>query len=293
MAGDWIKMRVALPDDSDVMRMADELQIDEFSVCGRLLAVWGWADENTADGFIASGTAGRIDKKAGINGFANAMEHVGWIRFRDNGVEFIGWEVHNSKSAKSRAQDAKRKQLERRNGKKDDEPSEICPVENRTENGHGDGHLSGSQPDTVFSSLLSPSVIPPKEEERGTALESSLTAHQVLVTEWNVVGPVRCHRLTSKRRSMMTARLRDAWWRENWRDGLARVPLSDFLCGRTGGSWKADIEWFLQPDSLTKIIEGKYENGTGNSKRTGGPVIGPADRYEPGRAITAADFERP
>ncbi len=50
---------------------------------------------------------------------------------------------------------------------------------------------------------------------------------------------------------------------------FSRVEASDFLTGRTAGYdkriFKADIDWIIQPDNVTKILEGKYDNIT-NSK---------------------------
>lgn len=170
-----------------------------------------------------------------------------------------------------------------------------CPDNSRESDGASAEQVQSNSREKGDLSYLSLTPIPNPEEESTSdkpedGLESSLAAHQVIVTEWNIVGPVKCQRLTAKRRATMAARLRDAWWRENWRKGLARIPDSDFLCGRSG-AWKADIDWFLKPDSLTKILEGKYENGT-SSKRTGGPVIGAGDRYDPEKPITASDFAR-
>jgi hypothetical protein len=205
MAGDWIKMRVALPDDSDVMQMADELHIDEFSVCGRLLAVWGWADENTADGFIASGTAARIDKKAGAPGFAAAMERVGWLRFRDNGVEFVGWEVHNSKSAKARAQEAKKKQRQRdaarpKKAKTSEERPDNVPQSSGQKEGQMSPEVSRSKPDTsslLFSHTSSPlgelegplpdnwETLPDPQTEASEERIRFLVSHPALGFGWN------------------------------------------------------------------------------------------------------------
>ena len=47
-----------------------------------------------------------------------------------------------------------------------------------------------------------------------------------------------------------------------------RVEASDFLTGRVK-SWRADFDWILKPEHLTKIIEGSYDNRTAPSKRGG------------------------
>jgi hypothetical protein len=162
---------------------------------------------------------------------------------------------------------------------------------------------SGPDPSSEASLILIPTPIPlppsPKEEADEQedaeleALEVSLTAHQIVVTEWNVCAPVRCSRLTPSRRKILAARLKDAWWREKWRDGLARVPTARFLWGENDRKWKADFDWFIKPDSLARILEGKYDHAAAiATSRSGGPVVGPGDRHDTSRPLSAEDFAR-
>ena len=65
-------------------------------------------------------------------------------------------------------------------------------------------------------------------------------------------------RISKERKAKMRTRLKDAFFRDNWRQGIEIIPTRPFLIGQNDRGWKADIEWFMQPDSLTKIIEGKY-----------------------------------
>jgi hypothetical protein len=41
---------------------------------------------------------------------------------------------------------------------------------------------------------------------------------------------------------------------------VERVGRSDFCCGRGPQGWKADLDFIVQPSSLIKILEGKYDN---------------------------------
>lgn len=56
----------------------------------------------------------------------------------------------------------------------------------------------------------------------------------------------------------------DAYFVANWRRGLQIVSCSEFCRGLvppTNGRkqvWRADFDWFLKPDSLVKLLEGKY-----------------------------------
>lgn len=47
-----------------------------------------------------------------------------------------------------------------------------------------------------------------------------------------------------------------------WAAYFARAARSDFLTGRRENdrNWRPDFDFFLQPKSLTRLLEGKYDN---------------------------------
>ncbi|MBN2024969.1 MAG: hypothetical protein JW809_19485 [Pirellulales bacterium] len=63
-------------------------------------------------------------------------------------------------------------------------------------------------------------------------------------------------RLTEARRRAFRARLKSRQWREDYPKALAKFPLP---CTVGDDSWKPDLDWFLRPDSVTRILEGKYD----------------------------------
>jgi hypothetical protein len=71
-------------------------------------------------------------------------------------------------------------------------------------------------------------------------------------------------RMTATRRAQLTRRWaedKDRQTPEWWAQYFARAARSDFLTGREKGnrsSWTADFDFFLQPKSMTKILEGAY-----------------------------------
>lgn len=118
MASEWIKATKGLTEKPEVYGIARALKLDRDTVGMKLLRVWGWADDNTEDGHIDHIDGSAIDEKAGVEGFASAMESMGWLEVEDDGVRFPNFERHNGQSAKRRAQDAERKAAERAiNGK--------------------------------------------------------------------------------------------------------------------------------------------------------------------------------
>lgn len=52
-----------------------------------------------------------------------------------------------------------------------------------------------------------------------------------------------------------------SWWRKYFQV----VRSSDFLIGKTGGTWKADFEWLIKPDNLARVIEKRYINRQGGN----------------------------
>jgi hypothetical protein len=82
---------------------------------------------------------------------------------------------------------------------------------------------------------------------------------------------------TAERLALFAERCRDPTWLASWRAALTKIPESAFLCGECT-DFKANIDWFLKSDSVTKIIEGNYEHG---STRRGG---GNAPRQDGGQS---------
>lgn len=71
-------------------------------------------------------------------------------------------------------------------------------------------------------------------------------------------------RVTDKRLRAIRKRMQESAWMQEWRDALARIAKIEGLHGRVpdrdGRSWECDLDWFLRPDSVTKVIEGKYDS---------------------------------
>lgn len=126
MASDWIKMRPELLREPEVIGIARRLSVSREHVVGCLLSVWGVADAHavsrpcpddngTTEGHLSRYCPADIDREAGLAGFATAMIDVGWLVEHEDGVSFPEWDVHNSRSAKTRACEQKKKARQRGN----------------------------------------------------------------------------------------------------------------------------------------------------------------------------------
>lgn len=80
---------------------------------------------------------------------------------------------------------------------------------------------------------------------------------------WNEMakanGLATCSRIAGKRLTACKARLRSDGL-EAIRLAVDHVPKSSFLLGRTGNWGGATINFLLKPDSVTKILEGQYDD---------------------------------
>jgi hypothetical protein len=110
MAGEWIKMRIDLQSHPKVVRILSATRTDKFRVIGGLHSVWSVFDVHSEDGQLKGYTPEALDHVIGWDGFARAMESVGWLLF--DGIETLTlpeFAEHNGQSAKRRAEDQKRK----------------------------------------------------------------------------------------------------------------------------------------------------------------------------------------
>lgn len=108
MAGDWIKFELITLDKPEVCQIADAADIDCDAVVGKLLRVWGWFDQQTADGNAPSVSKRLLDRMVGVTGFCEHMKLVGWMVEAEGVISLPNFDRHNGKTAKNRLLTAKR-----------------------------------------------------------------------------------------------------------------------------------------------------------------------------------------
>jgi hypothetical protein len=113
MAGDWIKIRIDLPDDPKVFQMSEELSLECRTLVGHLCEFWGWMDKHTVDGRGLKLSDSIIDRKVGVDGFSQALRNVEWLTGENGSLELPNFLRHNGLSAKARALEAEAKRLRR------------------------------------------------------------------------------------------------------------------------------------------------------------------------------------
>lgn len=106
----------------------------------------------------------------------------------------------------------------------------------------------------------SPSPSPIKEEGNGAPLPPSVLIKEVFES-WNQLGCVpKCLLVSDKIRRSLQVRLREPFFAENWKPAMQRVAASNFCQGQNERGWRASLDWFITPDVVRKIMEGKYDN---------------------------------
>lgn len=86
-------------------------------------------------------------------------------------------------------------------------------------------------------------------------------------------GWPEAQKIDAKRLRPLKTRLVECGGLDGWREAMERAGRSDFLTGRSPRSaghenWVPDLDFFLQPSSFTKLMEGKYDNHS--SAKSGG-----------------------
>jgi hypothetical protein len=103
---------------------------------------------------------------------------------------------------------------------------------------------------------------------------------KIVFDEWNgqKVLP-QCLVVSDSRRRKLMSRLQDPFFTENWKAALQKAVGSSFCRGESERGWKATFDWFIQPESCLKLMEGKYDNGK--------PKGGPAEQKQRQENLTA------
>ena len=98
----------------------------------------------------------------------------------------------------------------------------------------------------------------PAEAELLTTLGVLIPSVDEFFEYWNSKGFLKVKKVTDRRRMLLCRRMKDPYFRQNWRRAIDEAAKSDFLLGDNDRGWTADIEWFLRPDTYVKVLEGKY-----------------------------------
>lgn len=102
-------------------------------------------------------------------------------------------------------------------------------------------------------------TLPRKPQEAGGGVSGVGLTAKTVVEAWNEMaeanGLPRAMTVTKGRAKALAARFKDAFWVQLWREAIDEIPKDPFRLGHNDRGWKADIDYFLQPDRVAKLIE--------------------------------------
>jgi len=271
--------------------MAVTRNVTRHAIVGCLVTVWGvirHRGKRECDNATLPGvTVNVLDDIADIPGFGEAMESVGWVEQTEEGIVFPNYYGnYNSEPSSSKAMTALERQRNCRTRKRHEKCHENVTTvtgKNRdmsrdvtTEKSREEKSRDKSKTHTETFGDSPAAAIPSEPTADAVECEQdaadSMTAAHLVMTSWNAVGPVRSSRLNDKLRSSIKARLRTPWWAEHWLKALEKVPECPFLCGQGERGWKADLAWFLKPNSVQEILDGKYDGTFRQQQPTAKPT---------------------
>ncbi len=105
-------------------------------------------------------------------------------------------------------------------------------------------NLTPSEPPSVISDEITPPVDPPT---------LVLEAYNLMAGE---AGLPKARMTPERRKKLRTFTSRHKV--EDITEAIWAIPRTPFLCGENPRGWKADFDFFLQPKSFTRILEGSY-----------------------------------
>lgn len=124
-------------------------------------------------------------------------------------------------------------------------------------------------PSQAKSSQANSSPAKPKPSLSAKPTPQELIIRELkFVKAWNALDYVTKNRgtgLLAKRRINFRARLKDNGWSSDCWDAFKKFPLA----WSVESGWKPDIEWILKPDSVAKVLEGKYDKQVGEQQAEG------------------------
>lgn len=98
-----------------------------------------------------------------------------------------------------------------------------------------------------------------KEEKKGEALKRVLPPEAQLWNRERGVLPAVLDCGSSRARQLQ-ARRKEEFWVANFEAAVKKVKMSDFCTGKNDRGWKASFDWLLRPDTIAKVMEGRYDN---------------------------------
>lgn len=108
-----------------------------------------------------------------------------------------------------------------------------------------------------------------KEGKEGITAKATFSIQEVF-NEWNSQAALpQCLVISDKRRRLLEVRLREPFFLSNWKAAIIKLSKTRFCLGDNDRGWTASFDWILQPDTVARIMEGKYDGTNKNNGASG------------------------
>lgn len=111
----------------------------------------------------------------------------------------------------------------------------------------------------------------PRASTEPTSRDALAIARATISAEWKqLVEQHGVHEFaswTEKRMASLRERWTDKFWREHYVEAIRKIGLSSWHKGCNDRNWRANIDWFLRPNSVARLMEKRFERPLGTCER--------------------------
>jgi len=260
-----------------MLDLAARLAVSRTHACGIVANLWNWAADTAPQGNIGKWSDGVIARAMEWDGdameFVTALVEAGWVdRCTEHRLVIHDLEDHSPEWLKTKLKRTKKWFY------KATKPSQCTGASAPASDQCTPTHLQRSDAGALHSALLcsTPLCSPLLDSAPGEVSPTPPLADepQAVLMAWNATaGATRTETLGQSRLNAIKLLLIDPGWR--WRDALAKFPLKCYASEPEG--WQPTFDWFIKPDTVTKILEGTYDftKGRNNGNRNARPAYKP------------------
>lgn len=255
-----IKMKMAGLNHPKTIRLQARLNLAKWEAVGILDTLFNFTAQYCPDGFIGKWKNEEIavflDYKSDCDELFKALVESEYLDFDDNGLLHVhDWEDHKPRYVKDREAKANKRAVNK-------PPVNASPTN---------------------SAKSSPLQAKPSQAKPLKRVNDKPELIEEFTKRWNSTkGNEPIHRLTNARRRLFDVRVAQEGWVDDYPLALAKFPLPAF----SNGKWTPNIKWFLKPDTVSEIIEGRY------NFRTDGKAVAPAPRPEKSERVKRLEDRR-
>jgi hypothetical protein len=209
------------------------------------IRLWTYAAASQPDGDFSRYSASEIALAIGYSGNAEAMlEALLRVGLMDAApLRIHEWGSHNSWHSESASRSRVATIAANARWAKERSKENQGTVQDSTGEEYGIAAACAEHADSMGATA--PAPLPPEAQIWNSKVKGKFAE----VASFN---PTRMRHLKARRT--------DSYWVENFEAAVDRLCASNFAAGSNDRGWKADFDFVLQPESITRTMEGRYDD---------------------------------